>query len=79
MDIHVAMLHFLQSKKTLQFAGSNLSFFSAIKRYVKFRKHNFFTITMTVAVVRRVPEKMITPTFTYLTGTALTMAVFETL
>lgn len=42
MDIHVAMLHFLQSKKTLQIAGSNLSFFSAIKRYVKFRKHNFY-------------------------------------
>lgn len=34
---------------------------------------------MTYAVVRRVPENMKTPTFTYLTGTALTMAVFETL
>lgn len=34
---------------------------------------------MTYAVVRRVPEKMKTATFTYLTGTALTMAIFETL
>lgn len=41
--------------------------------------HKTFTITMTYAVVRRVPEKMKTATFTYLTGTALTMAVFETL
>lgn len=43
MDVHVAMLHFLQSKKNLAICWEQPEvFFSAIKRYVKFRKHNFY-------------------------------------